>query len=370
MLPFLSLPTWLWAPLLVLSSALGPQDSSQRAAGFWTVRQHVIVERFGIRGGELSGNVLTTWGDGLSRWNLPSGEEEVLQPPQPRQFGEAGCLLDVDGDGRDDIVLQRGWPEGELIWRQASTGTVRVIDTGVQVRDMIAARFGKRRGVLLLQRGIQARFYEVPEQPHPKEPWPQRDIYSFYSASQQGGLLLADIDGDGRTDILCGNYWLQQPEEWDHSWRLFAINLYHETVISALHRLEYADLTGDGVPELIAAERELRRARLHWFTKPKNVREQWPAHPLEGEWRLRRPQGLLAHDLDRDGHMDILMAENDGPGSRLVWFRNRGGGQFDAVLLGETNGTSHLWEVPASAAGPSLMVSLGPRGITLLKARR
>ena len=46
-------------------------------------------------------------------------------------------------------------------------------------------------GVLVVHRGMQLRFYEYPVDLTYKE------IYSFYSRSRQGGLLIADVDGDG-----------------------------------------------------------------------------------------------------------------------------------------------------------------------------
>ena len=46
------------------------------------------------------------------------------------------------------------------------------------------------------------------------KPWPYREIYSIYTPSQQTGLSMRDIDGDGRIDILCGNYWIQSPERF------------------------------------------------------------------------------------------------------------------------------------------------------------
>ena len=36
-------------------------------------------------------------------------------------------------------------------------------------------------------------------------------VYSFYTPSRQAGLLLADVDGDGLTDIFAGNYWIRSP---------------------------------------------------------------------------------------------------------------------------------------------------------------
>jgi hypothetical protein len=42
--------------------------------------------------------------------------------------------------------------------------------------------------------GAQVRFFEEPSES--SAPWPSRDSYPFYSPSDQGGLLLADVDRD------------------------------------------------------------------------------------------------------------------------------------------------------------------------------
>ena len=73
--------------------------------------------------------------------------------------------------------------------------------------------------------------------PIPTAAWPAQDLYSFYTPSREGGLGIADIDGDGLPDILCGNDWIRSPRTFDLHWRLFAINTWNELENSAMLRL-------------------------------------------------------------------------------------------------------------------------------------
>jgi len=99
-------------------------------------------------------------------------------------------------------------------------GTPHVIDTGVDRADVHAARRFGCRGILVVHRRAQIRFYEIAH--HAAGRWPKRKIYSFHTPSDQDGLGLAHVDEDGRPDILCGNYRVRSPETFDLPWRLFA----------------------------------------------------------------------------------------------------------------------------------------------------
>ena len=57
-----------------------------------------------ITGYVLDGRTLVTWGDRLLWRSLPKGIYRVVRGRE-RAFSEGGCLLDVDGDGRADIVV-------------------------------------------------------------------------------------------------------------------------------------------------------------------------------------------------------------------------------------------------------------------------
>ena len=148
-------------------------------------------------------------------------------------------------------------------------GPPEVIEPETEFSDCLWTTLFGRPGVLVVHRYSQVRFYE----PKPSK-WAYQEVYSIYTASRQGGLVETEVDGDGLPDFFVGNYWMKSPAAFDLPWRIFAINLYHETEMAALARL--APFRGR---DLIWAERTGRRVT--WFERPPNVREQWIAHPLD-----------------------------------------------------------------------------------------
>jgi hypothetical protein len=298
--------------------------------------EHILqkLRNESISGYALQERTLVTWGDRLLWRKLPQGNYQVVRG-RGRAFAEGGCLLDVDGDGKLDIVVNEGGPEANLVWyrapRSGTRWTRHLIDTGVDAPDMLPATLLGHRGVLLIHKGMQVRFYEIPADPTAR--WPSQDLYSFYSPSHQGGLRLADVDGDGRPDILAGMYWIRSPESFELPWHLFAIVLWNTTPESAMLRLSYGPL-GGGAGELVAAQREMRPARLARFEKPADPRQLWIEHPIEGVPDLAEVNSLDTADFDGDGRPDILVAEGAG-GGRLLVLYNEGEGRFRPVVIGQ-----------------------------------
>jgi hypothetical protein len=271
--------------------------------------EHTLAKMPGarIRGALFDQGTLVAWSDRVWWTTLPQAMPQAILQAKPRvlastghAYAEGGALVDVDRDGRPDLILN---DRDQLMWLHMPEGTPHVIATGIDTRDILAATILGHRGVIVVQKQMQVRFYEVPQDP--SAPWTWQDLYSFYTPSREGGLAMADIDGDGRPDILCGNDWIRSPQAFDLHWRLFAINTWNELEDSAMLRLVYRD----GI--LVAGQREMSPARLAWFEKPAvDPTPQWSQHAIPGAWD--RVHSLALADFDLDGKPDLLVADARG----------------------------------------------------------
>ena len=316
-----------------------------------------------VTGYALQERTLVTWGGRLLWRGLPQGNYRVIRG-NGRAFGEGGCLLDVDGDGRLDVVVNEAAPEPALVWFHNPGGhgswSRHVIDTGVDAPDLMAATLFGRRGILLIHKRAQVRFYQIPSDPAAR--WPSQDVYSFYSPSAQGGLGMADIDGDGRPDILAGMYWIRSPESFELPWHLFAINLWNEKPESAMMRLSYAPLTG-ARPELVSAQRQMQPARLARFTQPADPRQLWIEQRIESVPDLGAVSSVEIADFDGDRRPDILVAEKSGAG-RLIILRNQGEGQFAPLVIAQGRPVEFARAVDLNVDGRPDILTIGPDTIS------
>lgn len=214
-----------------------------------------------IRGAALtSGGTILTWGSELTEWR--NGRPRILR--RNVDFGEGGCAAP------GSVIVAAGPGRSAMVRVPLSTGAPpETIEPDTEFSDCLWTRLFGREGVAVIHRYTQVRFYERA----PRGAWPYQELYSIYTASRQGGLLSSDVDRDGFPDFYAGNYWMKSPSEFQLPWRIFAINLYHESETAALARLALF-----GERDLVWAERTGKRVT--WFERPADVREQWIPHPL------------------------------------------------------------------------------------------
>jgi hypothetical protein len=263
-----------------------------------------------VRGaGVVSERELWSWGERLERWELPGLKRKTLGTFETR---EGGCVVDVDGDGRMDVVAPTR--EG-LAWFRAPRWERVVMDAEAETFECVGVELLGRRGVLVVHMGMQLRFYERPAAGGTR--WPYREIYSFYTASHQGGLLVEDVDGDGRVDVLCGNYWVRSPAAFELPWTLYAINTWSEQAESA-----WASLARMG-DRLLWAESRMSGARVGLFRQPEDARVLWDFSVVE-----MTPRALAKPRVAAWGGQFFVLGEDAGAASRLMTFTARGEGRI------------------------------------------
>jgi hypothetical protein len=296
-----------------------------------------------IRGAARStSGALFTWGDSLRLWEDGKASEPLARGP----FVPGGCVVDVNRDGNPDVVLQRGFGLGTLLWFEApakagSPWREHVIDEQIEMPDCREAELFGRRGFVMIHRYAQVRFYELQG-----DRWRSRDLYSIYTPSRQTGLQVADVDQDGRMDLLAGNYWVQSPESFELSWHVFAIDTWFEDPDSA----SLALLWLPKARTRIAAQARMVGARLAAFQPTSARPDLWPKRDLAGSGTLTYAGVLAPGDWDGDGTEDFLVAEQNGPASRILFYVRRGG---EYELAGEHRG---IEAVAVFASADSLQV--------------
>ena len=137
----------------------------------------------------------------------------------------------------------------------------------------------------------------------------------------QLGAAAFDVDHDGWTDIVIGGYWFRNlGADGDGHFRRYQ---YDPAIAAEVHDVVVADVDGDGRPEVVMGGENYGCA---WYKIPARptVNAPWPKHIVTLAMLKQKdhihsgpyPGGVK--DLDGDGDADIVLTDR--------WMENRGGG--------------------------------------------
>jgi hypothetical protein len=312
--------------------------------------------------------------------------------------GMVNFAYDFTGDGWPDILMvdQRPIylyvnPKGE----SRRWDRYKVVDPAITEMELLKDIDGDGKPEVLFGGAGGAMCYANPDPVNPTAPWIVHTV-SAPGGANIHGMGVGDINGDGRSDILAPSGWWEQPPKgvtqaaWTfhpakfgnggaemgvydvngdglndvvtalsaHGWGLawfeqkrdkennisfvqhdimgdFSTKNAGDVTFSELHASVFADIDGDGIPDIIVGKRLYSHlesyldpdpygpAVLYWYKTVRNPKAEGGAEFIPELIHNRSGVGshFAAVDLNKDGAVDIITSVNKG--TFIFWGKPR-----------------------------------------------
>ncbi len=258
----------------------------------------------------------------------------------PQASTEIELLKDIDGDGKPEVLFggdnameyakpDPANPTAPWIVHQISE------KNGVNAHGMgVGDINGDGRMDVVGPRG----WWEQPPKGTPEGPWKFHEA-NFGNGGAEMGVY--DVNGDGLNDVVTGIAahgwglaWFEQKRDKDGVISFvrhdimgdFSTKNAGDVTFSELHAMTFADLDGDGIPDIIVGKRQWSHlesfldpdpygpAVLYWYRTVRNPKAEGGAEFVPELIHNRSGVGshLAVFDLNHDGAVDIITSTNRG----------------------------------------------------------
>jgi len=155
------------------------------------------------------------------------------------------------------------------------------------------------------------------------------------STDRNEGMALADVDRDGKEDVIAGGWWYRAPN-WE---RGVVRDLQQDKEFAGNNGDLAMDVDGDGWVDVISGS--WMAPEVNWYQNPgkQGLKEgkKWKAHLIT---RLRECEGKLLHDFDGDGLPELVLNSwnDNAPVVICRLTRGSGGPRFQRYNIGKRSG--------------------------------
>lgn len=266
----------------------------------------------------------------------------VLGEQSPSDVG--ACVLDVDGDGWLDLVTGGAWYRNS---RDPEKPFDRLVfDADLKgVHDVAAADIdgdGRLEVVTMSDRN-SLRWYKIPADA--SAPWARTEI----GPPVHAGVVLGDVDNDGRVDVVRSTSWFQNVAGDGTRWVEHPLGPTTPPPESFRPPFAYnatcgavCDMNRDGWNDIVLCDAEIPGGRIWWLESLDGSGKAWRRHEIpNGDPATRGAyHGIWVGDLDGDGDLDIFAGEMEAvpgvnPPRAYVWenLDGKGGAWREHVIL-------------------------------------
>ncbi len=241
--------------------------------------------------------------------------------------------FDIDRDGKIELIAIKGKPNvdgfynalsSELVWLKATDlagdqweeHAIGVGDGDWPHGNVIAPILPGGRLALVCgyheHKGSPPQIFEVPDDP--RRPWPKRVIADIPYGEE---LRAFDLDGDGKLDVVAGPYWLKNLGDGRFEPHLLiSPELLKSNGLESISRTAIFDVNEDGRPDILFTVEDVDwnvhksfLSTVGWLENTGNLTDgSFKLHVID---RVRSPHSISVADLDGDGKLEVIVGEHD-----------------------------------------------------------
>src|SRR5659263_331025 len=298
--------------------------------------------------------------------------------PEAMDLDVGNALYDVDKDGDLDIIMFSNpslpGTEGEAWWwENPGTSNGAVYSATSWTKHLIKitgykgqhdAKFGDFDGdgqdeLAWIGRASDSKIYVAEIPADPKTLWTDITVIHTFPKIVEG-MSTADIDLDGKIDIVSGGGWFKHNGATSYTFNQIGLESDRSAYESRISvgQIVREKVSGADRPEVVFAAGDFSGS-VAWY-EWSGIEELWTRHRLNEEGiDVVHGHSLAMGDLDTDGDLDIFVAEmtnwstNTNPDSKMTLYKNNGDKTFTTVSfptginnheskLGDFNGDGRL----------------------------